>query len=125
MTSVLARTLRRSRARRYARPSSSSPAHSRARVGSSLVGDAVGRGDQLEQMPVGILEIHATPAVVVVDLARQLLVRAGIYFYAVSLEAGEAGIEFPIVHQEGIVLRAHVFRIDKIERHAVCRAHRD
>src|SRR5258708_6820582 len=107
-TSAAARTVHRPRARRCGRPSSWSPARNRARAGSSLVGGAVGCGDQLEQMPIGILEIDATAAVVMIDLARALLVRAGIDLDAVLLEAGEAFVGLPVVAHGVVMLQGGI-----------------
>ena len=56
---------------------------------------AVGLGDQLEQVAVGVLEIDAAAAPVVVDLARPFLVRTGEIGEPGMLHPSEGGVEFP------------------------------
>src|SRR6185312_12608198 len=80
---------------------------------------AVGLGDQLEQVAVGILEIDAAAAPVMVDLAGPFLVRAGPVGQAGLLDAPEGGIELGIVDQEGVVRSAHVLRGDEVQGDAV------
>src|SRR4030095_17157396 len=84
---------------------------------------AVRLGDQLEQMAVGILEIDAAAAPVMVDLAGTALVMIGEVVDARLLDARERGIELLVVDQEGIVLGAHILGIDEAEADAVAGLH--
>src|SRR6266700_1345724 len=69
---------------------------------------AVGLGDQLEQVAVGVLEIDATAAPMAVDLARPFLVGTGEIGKPGLLHSSEGGVEFRVVDQEGVVLGANV-----------------
>src|SRR6266851_6385427 len=69
---------------------------------------AVGLGDQLEQVAVGVLEIDAAAAPMVVDLARPFLMGTGEIGKPGLLHSSEGGVEFRVVDQEGVVLGANV-----------------
>jgi hypothetical protein len=79
----------------------------------------IGPGDQLEQVPVGIVEIDAAAAIEMVDFARMLAAEIGVMLDAVGANTGEGGIEFLLADQEGIVLRAEALGVRKIEGNAV------
>src|SRR5262252_3066356 len=72
--------------RRSGFPTSSS--HSEP-ASSSLGDRAVGLGDQLHQMAVGIVEIDAAAAIEVVDLAQPLAAEVRVVLDAVGADAGE------------------------------------
>ena len=67
-------------------------------------GAAVGAGDDLEQVSVGIVEVDAAAAVFVVDLARLLLVRIGPMGEAPFGDPAEDRVEIVFAHQERVVL---------------------
>src|SRR5271166_1164937 len=96
------------------------------RAGSSPLGDrAVWAGDQLEQMPVRVVEIDAAAAIEVVDLAGPLASEIRVMLDAGGADTGECGVEFGVANQKGVVLRAKALGVGKIEGDSVARLDRD
>jgi hypothetical protein len=69
-----------------------------------LATTAVGTGDDLEEVAVGILEVHAAATVVVVDLAGLCLARVGPVFQPPLTDAPEDVVEVVLADQEGVML---------------------
>src|SRR5271163_5332932 len=96
------------------------------RGASSPLGDrAVWAGDQLEQMPVRVVEIDAAAAIEVVDLAGPLASEIRVMLDAGGADTGECGVEFGVANQKGVVLRAKALGVGKIEGDSVARLDRD
>src|SRR5437879_3251064 len=75
----------------------------------------VGRGHQLEEVPVGIVEVHATAAVAVVDLSRLPAAWVGVGGDLAVDEPLVAGIEGGVVDQEGDVNWSDVSGVAVVE----------
>jgi hypothetical protein len=85
-----------------------------------VIGCAIGPSDDLEEMPIRILEVHAATAVIVVDLARATLARVGPIVDAALADPGKYLIELSFSDQEGVMLRHYlVLRLIEIKTHAV------
>jgi hypothetical protein len=83
-------------------------------------GCAVGPSDDLEEMPVRILKVHAATAVIVVDLARATPARVSPIVNAALTDPGEDLIELGFSDQEGVMLRHYlVSRLIEVETHSV------
>src|SRR4051794_7019360 len=81
---------------------------------------AVGAGEELEEVAVGVLEVDAPPAVLVVDLAQAAAHRIGPVVEVEVLDAAEALVELLLGHEEGVVLAGEVAgRVCVVEVHAV------
>ena len=65
------------------------------RVRPPFGGRAVGSGDELHQMTVGIVEIDAATIVKMIDLAAPGAVEVGVECDARTSDARERGVEFP------------------------------
>ena len=65
---------------------------------------AVGPCEHLEQVPVGILEVDAAAAVVMVDLARPPSSRIGPVREPALSDAAEDGVELVLADEERVVL---------------------
>src|SRR3990170_5121924 len=70
-----------------------------------LLPAAVRPGDDLEQVPARVLEVHAAPAEVGVDLALLLPARVGPVGEAARLDAAEDLVELGLADEKGVVLR--------------------
>src|SRR6516165_8830513 len=66
---------------------------------------AVGAGQDLQQVPVGVLEVQAAAAVAVVDDLAPGPAGIGPVGQALLAEAVEGGVEFGLADQERVVLR--------------------
>ncbi len=84
----------------------------------------IGVGDQLHQVAVGVVEIDAAAAVVVVDFAGLRAARIGVVADALVADAGEGGVEFGVADQERVVHRPEIGAVGEIEGHAVLGADR-
>src|SRR5260221_14463538 len=80
---------------------------------------AVGPRYELEEVAVGVVEVEATAAIEVVDLAAPVVVEIGVEGDAAGLEAREGGVELGLAHQEGAVLGTDIVGIGVVERHPV------
>src|SRR5262245_52952990 len=81
---------------------------------------AVRASQKLEQVAVGILEVHAAPAVIVVDLAAPGLAGVGPVVELSGADAAEDVVEVVLGDQEGVVLRGDVVvALVEIERDVV------
>src|SRR3954447_21161050 len=89
------------------------PVYCRRPRSPSLRDWAVGLGDQLHQVAVGIVEIDAAAAVEMVDLARPLAAEIRIVGDARGADAGEGRVEFHLADQEREVSRVEVRGVDK------------
>src|SRR5262245_15953853 len=69
---------------------------------------AVGAGDDFEEVPVGIFEVDAAAAVVVVDLSGALLERIRPVPEPSLADAPEDAVEIILPDEEGVVLRSDV-----------------
>src|SRR5271166_745221 len=86
------------------------------RAGSSPLGDrAVWAGDQLEQVPVRVVEIDAAAAIEVVDLTGPLAPEIRIVLDAGGADTGKGGVELGFADEEGVVLGAEALCVGKIE----------
>src|SRR5581483_1232821 len=86
--------------RRTAGPEQTAP---RPRTLRSAAG-AVGAGEDLQEVPVGVLEVAAPAPVPGVDLLRGVLVGVGPVGHVPGLDAAEDLVELRLAHQEGVVL---------------------
>src|SRR6266446_6792423 len=101
-------------------------APSLARGRSDLLGPvAVGVGDYLHHVTVGVVEIDAATAVQMVDLAGLGAPRIGVIPDALSADAGERRVELGVADKERVMPRTKLFARIEIEGHAVRRLHRD
>src|SRR5215510_11117438 len=81
---------------------------------------AVRAGQKLEQVTVGVLEVHAATPVVVVDLAPSGLAGVGPVVEMSGAHAGEDVVELLLADEESVVLRGDVVvALVKIERDVV------
>lgn len=86
-------------------------APSPARGRSDLLGPvAIGVGDYLHQVTVGIVEVDAGTAVQMIDLAGLGAPRTGIIPDALSADAGERRVEFGVADKEGVIARVGTLR---------------
>src|SRR5690554_5105550 len=85
----------------------------------------VGSGDDLEVVPVGIEEVHAPAAVVVVDLACTLASGIGPVLHLAIGNPAEDPVEVVLAHEEGVVdgLDALAVVVDEVEAHPVVGVH--
>src|SRR6267143_6094103 len=112
------------RSARRARLEARTTAIARSLGSSSLRDRAVGLGDQLEEVAVGVVEIDAAAAVEVIDLARPLAAEIRVMRDAGGADAGEGGVELRFADEESVVLRAKTLRVGKIEGDPVGRLDR-
>src|SRR4029077_11163390 len=82
-------------------------------------------GDQLEEVPAGVVEVDAAAAVEVIDLAAAFAPVVGVEGGARFLEARERRVELRLAHQEGAVVRLEVLVLREVERDAVLGLHGD
>ena len=95
-------------------------APSPARGQSDLLGPvAVGVGDYLHHVTVGVVEIDAATAVQMIDLAGLGTPRIGVITDAPSADAGERRVELGVADKEGVMSRTKLFTRIVIEGHAV------
>src|SRR5215472_3816726 len=91
-----------------------------ARARSDLLGPvAVGVGDYFHHVTVGVLEIDATTAVQMIDLAGLRAARIGVILDALSADAGERRVELGVAYKERVMPGAELFARIEIEGHAV------
>jgi hypothetical protein len=85
-------------------------ARSPARGRSNLLGPvAVGVGDYLHQVTVGVVEIDAATTVEMIDLAGLGAPRIGVIPDALSADAGERRVELGVADKEGVMPRPELF----------------
>src|SRR3981081_522854 len=107
-------------------PPSACSGRSPARGRSNLLGPvAVGVGDYLHQVTVGVVEIDAATTVEMIDLAGLGAPRIGVIPDALSADTGERRVELGVADKEGVMPRPELFARIEIEGHAVCSLHRD
>src|SRR6516165_6389393 len=101
-------------------PSRPCGARSPTRGRSDLLGSvAVGVGDYLHHVTVGVFEIDAATAVQMIDLAGFGTPRIGVITDAPSADAGERRVKLGVADKEGVMSRTKLFTRIEIERHAV------
>src|SRR3546814_20670852 len=83
------------------------PCRSASKASRTPAAAAVGPGDDLEEMPVRILEIEAAAAVVAIDLSRLRLPGIGPVGKLPVADPTEYPVEFGFADQEGVVLWRH------------------
>src|SRR5207248_404912 len=87
---------------------------------------AIGHGDDLEEVPARLLEVHAAPAVMAIDLAFVALAGIGPVVEPALLDAAEDGVEFLLRDEERVVLLLDlVVGVAEVERHVVCELDRE
>src|SRR5918997_1694496 len=87
-------------------------------------GLGVGTGQDLQEVPVRVLEVDAPAAPSGVDLALPALVRVGPVRHAPRGDAPEDLVELGVTDQEGVVLRRDAaLGVHEVEAHAVGRLH--
>src|SRR5262249_9134623 len=74
----------------------------------NLPAAAVRKGDDFEQMAIGVLEVHSAAAIVVVDSAGPLLPGVGPVLESSLAQTGEDSVEIVFRYQKGIVLRGNL-----------------
>ena len=74
---------------------------------------SVGSGDQLHQMPVRIVEIDASAAIEMVDLARLLATEIRVMLDAGGADTGECRVKLLFADQEGEVTWVEVGELEK------------
>src|SRR5690242_16633684 len=82
----------------------------------------VGPGEDFQVVAAGVLEVHPTAAVVVVDLAGPAAVRIRPVLHAALADAAVDGVELVLGDQERVMLRADVLvlaHLRVVETHAV------
>src|SRR5215468_9398153 len=95
-------------------------ARSPRRGRSDLLGSvAVGVGDYLHHVTVGVLEIDAATAMQMIDLAGLGTPRIGVITDAPSADAGERRVELGVADKERVMSRTKLFTRIEIEGHAV------
>src|SRR5215211_3272232 len=70
----------------------------------SAAAAAVRTGDDLEEVPVGVVEVHPAPAVVAVDPPGLRLPGVGPVVDAALEHPAEDGVELLLAHEERVVL---------------------
>ena len=68
----------------------------------------VRRSHELEEVPIGVVEVDATAAVPVVDLSRLAATRVGVRGYVAVEEPAVSGVKGGVVDQEGNVHRPDI-----------------
>src|SRR6059058_3680257 len=77
-------------------------------------------GDDLQEVPARLFEVHAAAAVVVVDFSLLPLRRIGPVVHAAFLDAAEDGVELFLADEERVVLLLDlVVGVAEVERHVV------
>src|SRR5581483_11675614 len=81
---------------------------------------AIGAGDELEHVAVGVLEVDAAAAVVVVDHAGLTPAWVGPERQVLRADPAEGGVELFLLHQEGVVLGRYLAAgLGKVQGYAV------
>src|ERR1700757_1842167 len=80
---------------------------------------AVGVGDYLHHVTVGVVEIDAATAVQMIDLAGLGAPRIGVIPDALGADAGERRVELGVADKERVMPRSELFARIEIEGHAV------
>src|SRR6516225_3437836 len=95
-------------------------ARSPTRGRSDLLGSvAVGVGDYLHHVTVGVVEIDTATAVQMIDLAKLGTPRIGVITDAPSADTGERRVKLAVADKEGVMSRTKLFTRIEIEGHAV------
>src|SRR6516225_11273781 len=95
-------------------------ARSPTRGRSDLLGSvAVGVGDYLHHVTVGVVEIDAATAVQMIDLAGLGTPRIGVIPDAPSADTGERRVELAVADKERVMFRTKLLTRIEIEGHAV------
>src|SRR5262249_44694314 len=80
---------------------------------------AVGLGDYLHNMTIGVLEIDAAAPVKMIDLAGLGAPRGGVIPDALSADPGGRCVELGVADKEGVMPRPELFARIEIEGHAI------